>query len=224
MRTFATVLLVASLAVSANAQLKPAPKVGDKSAYRIKCTMDVQGMEVTVTLGLATDVTKVDEGLVTRSAVGKDLKVSLGGQDLEPAPEMTPMSVVLNRDGSAKSFSGGIEGVDALRLFVTTHFFAPTGELKEGVSAKTQFEKTGVFPKSSAEVTFVGQEELNGTKALKFTQKFREESEHAFSCDTTIWAMEDGTVLKVEGTFKNLPIPAAGVEASGKIAMEREKA
>lgn len=224
MRIALIALLVATLAVPGLAQLKPAPKVGDKSMYRVKYTMDIQGMDVTVTLGTAIEVTKVDEGLVTRTANGKDLKVLLGGQELDPTPEIAPMSVVLNKDGSAKSFSGGIEGVDALRMFITTHFFAPVAELKEGEAAKSRFEKNSVFPKSEAEVTYVGQEELNGAKALKFTQKFKEEGEYGFSCDTTIWTLEDGTVLKVEGTFKNLPIPAAGSEASGKVVMEREKA
>lgn len=146
MRIALTALLVAALAVPGLAQLKPAPKVGDKSMYRVKYTMDIQGMDVTVTLGTAIEVTKVDEGLVARTANGKDLKVLLGGQELDPTPEIAPMSVVLNKDGSAKSFSGGIEGVDALRMFITTHFFAPVAELKEGEAAKSRFEKNSVFP------------------------------------------------------------------------------
>ncbi|MCW5941841.1 MAG: hypothetical protein KIS66_06400 [Fimbriimonadaceae bacterium] len=219
-----SILLIASLAVAVPAQLKPAPKVGDKAPYKIKYTMDIQGMDVTVSLATTVEVTKVDENEVARAATSKDLKVVLGGQDLEPTPEIAPMKVVIGKDGAIKTFSGGMEGVDALRMFLTTHFFAPTAELKEGASTKSTFDKKGDFPKSTVEVAFVGAEDLNGEKALKFTQKFKEDGELGFSCDTTVWALEDGTVLKIEGAFKNLPIPAAGSEASGKITMERQKA
>ncbi len=213
-------LLVLAAAVPASAQVKFAPKKGDSQRYTVKQKMDVGGTEAEVVSEVQNEVVDVTESGVTLKSTTKSLKIFLNGEQMEPAPEANPFEIKTGKGGTLATVKGGIEGVDTVRQFLITHFFAPDGELAKDQPSKRTFEKAGDVPKLAVETTYLGEDELNGAKLHKFSQKVVEDGNYGIAVESTVWFNAEGVLVKKEAKFKNLPILVAGADASGTCTIE----
>ena len=132
-----------------------------------------------------------------------------------------PIKVTTDAKSFIKSVEGGLEGSDGLRTFLLTHFFVPVDAVTESKAVKQTIakdEKLGL-EELTIETTLLGEEDLSGSKALKFSQKLSEKGNN-FTVESTVWITAEGKILKVDGKYKDLPIPAANTLGEGTIKME----
>lgn len=213
-------LLALFAAVSVPAQVKFAQKKGDSQRYTVKQKMDVGGTEAEVVSEVQNEVVDIADSGVSLKSTTKSLKIFLNGEQMEPAPEATPYEVKTGKGGELTSVKGGIEGVDTVRQFLVTHFFAPEGDLTKDQPVKRTFEKAGEVPKLAVETTYLGEDTLNGVKVHKFSQKVAEDGNYGISVESTVWFNAEGVMVKKEAKFKNLPILVASADASGTCTIE----
>lgn len=217
-RVFA-ILSAAMIASVGFGQVKPEFKEGASNDYRIVYRMSLSGTDVDVTTEQTIEVREVKEGAPTLVARTRSLTISLMGEIMDPAPPADDMVAQWTADGRVQSVRGGIDGVNVVRLFLTTQFFAPQRTLEKGETDKREFEAITGLPKFTVEVTYEG-EESRGVH--KFTQKIAEDGRYGFRSESTIWVRTDGTIERLEGKFQNLPIEIAGLDADGTVRMERK--
>lgn len=194
-------------------------KAGYDQNYRVHVLVNVGGIEAELTGKLNSKVTKADSEKADFSLALTDLALSLNGSDND-TPEFSPVAVTLSSKNGIESVKGGTDAIDGPRFYLLWHFPVPTAELEKDKPWKGELaaSKESGCPKCNVEVTYLGNEDLNGKTCRKCKVNINEVGNpDAFSCEGIFWITENCQVLKMETTFKNLPIPAAGGSGSGKV-------
>lgn len=150
------------------------------------------------------------------------VKVRVNDQDLEYTAEAS--DITLDKNGFLKNITGGIEGGDTSRIYLATLFVPPVDSLAKDASWKKSFEKNTELDLGTIdyEAKYLGSEKIGEVSAHKFSTSLKE-SGNNFSVTNTVWVDSAGKVLKLEGKFSNMPVPAAQQIAEGKTKLELVK-
>lgn len=213
-------LIISAAAVSsAQDKVKIEPKWSKDSNYklRMKSEFDISGHHATI------------EGLTSWSGeMGSDgytVKVhhdqlTIVADDNEVNPPVNDYKIVFNTKGVFTSLEGGIDGADATRMFMVTHFYNPSIELTKDVVAKwdvAQNDKISVGA-LNVETTYLGESEIGKKKVLKIKQVVKEAGT-SFKSEGVFLVTSSGQTLKADVKFEGMPIPAAGGDAAGKFTV-----
>lgn len=222
-RSVSILLLLPLLALAQDkVQLTPKFEKGQKFQQNLEMTLTLSSVEAKVNGKIVTDVTEASAEKTSLSFNWDNLKVLLN--DEEQTVPMDVCKVTLDKDGFLKNLDGGIQGADQTRMFLTTYFIPPTKALAVNdtwttVMPKNEFLTLGEITYSGK---YLGPEKIGDASAHKFQVTMAEKG-NDFSVDSTVWTDASGATLKMEGKFKNMPVPVANESANGTFKMEKAK-
>lgn len=221
----ALLISVAAIAAVAFAQdkvkIEPKFKADASSSYKITMKMSVGGADAELTGNMVVGVKKVTDAEINVDYDWQNGKATVNGEDI--AVPFGPTRVVYDAKGALLNVTDGIEGTDPVRTFLCAYAHLPADEItKDGTWKSTVPANSKLSLKARAiEGTYLGPEEVSGKKSHKFKIKMTEEE--GLSTDMTVWTDGEGQMIKLDGEFKNLPVPVAGESASGTIKLELSK-
>ena len=184
------------------------PAAGAKSQLRFEMTITLPANEGFLTAVSLMNISKVDSEKVDATNDWDKFKVTVDGNEM-PVP-FEPIKLSLGKDGDPTALSGGVEGSDA-RMYEFLWFPHPDKELKKGEATTFTLaaKKTLGLPERTVTETYEGQDTVNGKPANRVKVKIEEVKGDDFSLEGTFWVLNDGTIVKEDSTFNNLPIPQA---------------
>ncbi|HTQ11974.1 MAG TPA: hypothetical protein VMI31_18070 [Fimbriimonadaceae bacterium] len=216
-------LSLTALALQDGVVLKRAPKLGDTAKYKLSAQMDFSGQDATVTATITDKVTKVaDNGDFTVESSMTDTLVNMGGSDLQQPDERN--STLYSKANDVLSVSSDPEDPDGVRKanIQTLHF--PDKPVKVGDSWTVTVKKNekGAVD-ASGTYTIAGRETINGQDTFRIKGSMKETSgDNPMSADGTYWVnVKDASLVKLEGSVTNYPIPNAPVFVSMKMTLVR---
>ena len=218
-KAFAAALLVTVSALSlAQDKIKIEPKWTKDLKLKLKtnASFEISGIAATID-AVTTWSSAVDKDSYTVTVHHDEFKVVANDME-QPAP-VTDYKVTYDQKSAITKFEGGIEGTDAIRMFLIGNFFAPKDELTKDTAAKWEIaknEKTSVAA-LKIETTYLGDETVGKNKLHKFKQVVKETGTD-YTTTGTFFVNDGGQVLKSNVTFAGLPIPVAGGDAAGKFS------
>lgn len=227
-RVFGLALIAAScaLALAQDAlTLKMTPKVGDTYKFKLTAKMSMSGMDAELVGHLTDKVVEVapsGEYLIESSQT--DTVVKAMDQEI-PLPSETVKSRYA-ANGDLLDLQTENPGPEKWRLAQLTGFTYPTTAVKVGdewTSTIKADPKTGVLAaKRTYKVEAFEKVGDHDTAKIKGTYTETEGSTPA-SADGHIWIdTKDGSVVKTESTWTNVPVGPGGAAANGTVTMERE--
>ncbi|MDX2065915.1 MAG: hypothetical protein SFX74_09260 [Fimbriimonadaceae bacterium] len=223
MKALATIALVLAAALSSaqSVTISPVYKEGDKIVHSLTLNLDISGLAQGV---LKADLTSLVGKVTAETTEVKSTfdNLSVLVNDSDAGTTAVEMVRVLNRDGSLKDVTGGLQGGDNYRTSLLTTFFAPEAAVNAGDTYERKFpeNKSAGIGALTAKGKYIGEAEVAGQKGYKFTLTLKEAGEDAFDAEVTYVVQADGRILSIDGKFKNMPIPAAGAVATGTIKAE----
>lgn len=203
--------------------LKMTALVNDVRNYKMTGNMSVGGTEAKVTGKITQKVIKVeDNGNITIQETQSDMQIEFNGQQMQ-GPESVAVSVI-KPDGTVAEVRGENAGPDAYRLATIETIKLPDFALANDKTWTADFpadSKTGVVH-SKGEYKVLGSETLHGVDAWKIQMKVGElDGDNPASTEGTTWiSKKDGSLVKMEGKGKNLPIAGAPGPVSGTETIE----
>lgn len=216
-RTLAILVLALPLAVLAQDKFKPDVKWQSGAKTKFSFAINFVMADATADVsGILASEAKEEAKLVQSY---EKVKVVVNDQELDYPFEAS--NIVLDKSGFLKEITGGIEGGDTARIYLATQFVIPSEPLAKGETWKKQVAKNEGLKIGDLtyEATYAGAEKLGEADSHRYTTKLTE-SGNDFSAENTIWVDANGKVLKLEGKFKNMPVPAASTVADGKHKLE----
>lgn len=224
---FVAALSVAAFAVQDAISLKRAAKSGESIKYRLKADVEIQGMEAAFSTLVTEKVTKVESnGNYVLESAQSEGKVNLSGQEMDVPG--TTQTFVYKPNGEvveikAETVDGNVYRTANLTAFIVTDKAVKVGD--EWTHDIKKDEKTGTMP-AKGTYKIEGEEKVGefDTFKVKFATKETEGGESAASCEGTSWVnKKDGTLVKSEGVWKNVPFPGAPGPINAKYTLTREK-
>lgn len=224
---FVAAISVAAFAVQDAVALKRTAKVGDTAKYRLKADIDLQGTEATFSELVTEKITKVESnGNYTVETAHSEGKIVFGGQDMDAPPSSQTFTYKSNGE-VVEIKAEGVDGSHYRTANLTAVVMAEkavkvgddwTHEIKKD-------EKTGVAAlKSSYKVEAAEKIGDFETLKVKYSTKETEGGDAAASAEGIAWiSKKDGSLVKSEGSFKNVPFPGAPMPISAKFSLTREK-
>lgn len=220
-------LSVAALAIQDGASLKRVAKAGDAAKYRLKADIDFQGMEANFTALVLEKITKVESnGNIVVESTYSEGKVSFSGQEMD-APGTTS-TYTYKPTGEVVEIKAETVDSNVYRTAHLTAFTVPDKTLKVGDEWTTEVKKDEKTGAVAAKGTYkVEAEEKVGdfeTYKVKYSTKESEGGDAAAVCEGMAWVnKKDGSLVKSEGVWKNVPFPGAPAPLNAKFSMVREK-
>ena len=203
-------------------KIESAGKVGDSVKHALEVDYDFGGTTAKLVTKMVTKVKKVNPSTVEKTLDYEDLKVTV--DENEMPLQMSQIEFSLASNGELKEITGGVDGNDNARSYLLVMFIVPDKEL--AANEKWSFESKGNekagIPAYKYEATYVGPEKVGADDAFKYTTKLTETG-GSLGSKITYWVAKDGKILKADGEFTGLMIPAAGAEASGKVRLSLVK-
>lgn len=219
-----TVLLLLPLLALAQDKVQITPKweKGQKIKQTFEMTLTLATVEAKVSGIMLSEVLEAAADKTTISFKYDPLKVMLN--DEEQSVPFDPCKITLGKDQSVTFVDGGLQGADQTRIFLAGHFVPPAKEVAVNdtwTSTVPKNESTGVG-EISYEGKYLGPEKIGDASAHKFQIKMTEKG-NDFSVETTVWSDTAASPLKIEGKFKNMPVPVASDVANGSFKIEKSK-
>ncbi len=207
--------------------LKYAFKKDSVTKTRIKGSLEIQGMEVTIDMVNQTKVKEVaDDGTATLEDGLLEGKASVGGQEID-IPAQGASLVVMKPNGEVKEIRGDNVNDDSYRLQNLMSFIPPTEAVSVGSKWKREVaaNKDTKAPAVKSDYEIVAEEKVNDVDTFKINYKTVEtEGSEPASTEGTLWiAKEDCGLIKANSTWTNVPQPGAPVPITGKFTLERIK-
>lgn len=205
--------------------LKRVNKVGDVAKYKMSGNMTVQGGEAIYTASMSHKITKADpDGSATVVVSTSDVKISFGGQEMTP-PDSPDQTITYDAKGEVVSITGGQDsGADTYRFQALNDFSYPEKAVKVGdtwTKERAANAKTGATAVKS-DYTVAGREKIDTYDTLKITFKTKETGADGATIEGTAWMnIADGSLVKSDVTWTNVPVPGAPGPINGKITVTR---
>jgi hypothetical protein len=220
-------LSVAALAVQDAVSIKRVAKAGDSAKYRLKADIDFQGMEANFTALVLEKITKIEtNGNYVVESTYSEGKVVFSGQEMD-APGTTS-TYTYKPTGEVVSIVAETVDSNVYRTAHLTSFVVPDKALKVGDEWATEIkkdEKTGAVAAKGA-YKIEAEEKVGDfeTFKVKYSTKESEGGDTAAVCEGVAWVnKKDGSLVKTEGVWKNVPFPGAPAPLNAKFTMVREK-
>ena len=214
----AAILVTLSALSFAQDKVKIEPKWDKDLKLKLKtnASFEISGIAATID-AVTTWSSAVDKDSYTVTVHHDEFKVVANDME-QPAP-VTDYKVTYDQQSAMTKFEGGVEGTDAIRMFLIGNFYAPKDELTKDTVAKWDIaknEKTNLGA-LKVETTFLGDEKIGKNTLHKFKQVVKETGTE-YTTTGTFFVNNNGQVLKSNVTFAGLPIPIAGGDAAGKFS------
>lgn len=215
-----------ALAAVQGYSLKRTPKAGDALKYRLKVNMDLGGQAATMSALVTEKVTAVDPtGNFTVQADQSQLDVKLGDQPI-PAPEQSSPEVsVYAPNGDIVEIKGNDVQPAFYRMATLSVFLAPDKPVAVGDTWSHDFPadpKTGRVA-AHGDFKVLGEEKVGAVDTLKVQATIKETGADGASTDCTYWINKtDGTTVKMDGKWSNVPIPGSPVPITGTVTLAQE--
>lgn len=228
--TIALALAASVVAVAAGLQsvtLKRTAKVGDVAKYKAKADVDFQGMSIAVTFVTTDKVTKVaDNGDITTETTQAEMKIKMGDQEMDPPTDnSTPQVATSKASGEIVELKGENVDANAYRMAAMSGFQYPDKALNVGDSWEVKLsknEKLGTVA-ALAKYKLEKLEKVGDWDTAVITMDYKEtEGSDPASATGKIWVnVKDGSLVKVDGEWKNAPFPGAPAPINAKVSIER---
>lgn len=219
-------LSVAAFAVQDGIALKRTAKAGESIKYRLKADVDLGGTEAAFSTLVTEKVSKVESnGTYVIESSQSDGKVSFGGQEMEmPASVQT---ITYKATGEIVEIKAEQVDASVYRTANLTSFIVGDKPVKVGDTWTTEIKKDEKTGAAAAKGTYkVEAEEKIGDYEcykVKYSTKEVDGGEAAAVSESTSWiSKKDGSMVKSEGTWKNMPFPGAPMPINAKFTMTRE--
>ena len=210
----ASLLSASALAfVAQEFTLKFKHEKGAISKYKLAATIEAPGQSIGVTATVVEKTTKVDDdGGFTMESGQEGLKLSVGGQEMEPGSQEASTEV-RNAKGEILEIKGA-EAETSMRTGVLNNFVLPGKAIKVGDTWEYAVKKDEKKGTVSAKVTFklLSEDKVGTHDCLKVKiTGIESEGSMPATMDTTAWIEKDGLkMIKAESKWTNVPIPGAG--------------
>lgn len=227
--TLGSMVLAAAVlagAWTADYTFKYTPKVGTTTKYKMSGTFDFEGMEILFTADVSNKITKVNpDGSYTMEEAQTDGKVSFGGQEME-APAGSPNLTTFDASGRVLDIKGDMVDASAYRTACVSTFYKPSKSVKIGDSWTVEIkadEKLGII-ESKAVYTVEAEEQMGQWNAVRIAFEITElTGTTPAGSSGKIWIdPSDGEMVKVEGLWKDVPVPGAPAPITGKVTVVRQ--
>jgi hypothetical protein len=224
---FVAALSVAALAVQDGISLKRQAKAGESVKYRLKADVEIQGMEANFSALVVEKVTKVESnGNIVLESVQSEGKVSFSGQEMD-VPGAT-QTYIYKPNGEVLEIKAEAVDSSVYRTANLTAFIVSDKPVKVGDEWTTEIKKDEKTGAMAAKGTYKveADEKIGDLECLKvkYSTKETEGGEAAATCEGFAWInKKDGSLVKSEGAWKNVPFPGAPGPINAKFTMVREK-
>lgn len=221
----AALLLAATAFAIDGTVLKPVFKKDEVSKLRIKGKLQIQGMDIEVTLVNQSKVVEVaEDGTATLEDGMLEGKVNFGGQEMD-IPASPTTKVIIKPTGEIKEIRG--DGVDGgvYRVQNLMSFVPPV----EGVKVGSKWVRNIAADSNSgaeamkAEYEIKSEETINGTDVFVIDYKHSETAgAEPASMAGTMWiAKSNCGLVKGISRWTNVPMPGAPQAVSGDFTFEK---
>jgi hypothetical protein len=188
-----------------------------KQKMTFKASLEAGGLHATLNATLLWEAKDIDDSGYTLSIHHDDVKVNVQDQDTSAPAE--DYKIIVNKKGELTKVAGGIDGTDATRWYLASHFFTPSESLSKNQTAKWTVSGDRLFVgELNVESTYLGEEKVGNVQAYRFKQKLSE-AKTSFTSSGMIWVTLDGHVVKADVSFAEMPLPVSGGNATGKFTI-----
>lgn len=187
------------------------------ATHSLEMAFTYDSMKIQVTSTVKSEPVGTDDsGTVSFKGSWTDLKILVDVTPF-PAPSSSTVEYAVTGTGELFQVKGGVPGVDMPRTMLLFIFIPPTDGLVEGSTYTRSFSNAeGRVPAMEWSATVGAAEEIAGQKVTKVTASLKETG-RAFSAESVFWVRGDGTVVKLESSFKGLPVPQIGSTVDGTL-------
>ena len=194
---------------------------------RIKGTIEIQGMEVTINMVNQSKVRDVTEdGTATLEENMVEGKVTFGGQEMD-IPNTPGNVIVMKANGEVKEIKGDDVSEATYRVQNLMGFVLPTEAVQVGSTWNKDVtaNKDTKAPAYKSTYKIVAEETIDGIATFKIDYKnFESEGSDPASMAGTMWVDKSNCALvKAAVKWANVPMPGAPAPISGNFTMERVK-
>lgn len=216
---------VVAAAFVADYTLNYSPKVGTTTKYKMSGVFDFEGTEIMFTASTSNKVLEVKaNGDYVIEEVQDNAKVSFGGQEMD-APSGGPNRTTFSPSGKVVDMQGDMVDGSAYRTAGVSSFYKPTKAVKVGDSWKIELKgdsKLGSVD-SVASYTVEAEEAVGAWQTLRIAFDVKETTgSQPASSSGKIWIdHRDGEMVKVEGRWKDVPVPGAPAPITGTMKVIR---
>ncbi len=207
--------------------LKYAFKKDEVTKTRMKGSLEIGGMEITINMVNQSKVREIaEDGTVTLEDSMLEGKVSFGGQEMD-IPGQTGTVVIMKSSGEIKEIKGDDVSEGSYRVQNLMGFMPPTEAVQVGSKWKREVaaNKDTKAPAFKSDYTILAEEKLDGSDTFKIQYKIMEsEGSDPASMEGTVWVDKANCqVVKGSSKWTNVPMPGAPAPISGNFTMERVK-
>lgn len=202
------------------------PKVGTVTKYKMQGVFDFEGQEITFMANTTNKVIKVlDNGNYVVEENQTDAKVVFGGQEMD-APTGGPTTSTFTADGRVVEIMGDMVDGSAYRTAMMASFFKPTKPVAMGSSWTVDVKGDDKLGSVDAKATYTveAEETIGAWKCVRVKYDVKETKGQTPAGSTgKVWiSLEDGEMVKVDGVWKDVPVPGAPAPINGKMTVTRQ--
>jgi hypothetical protein len=200
------------------------PKEGSSMTYKLTGDMDLQGVQAQMTSTVVQKVLKVDtDGTYSVQSNTTGGQVQFSGQLMKIPLNQSVTTYKAN--GDILSVTGDQIDPSNLRAEMLTMLRRPDGKVKIGDSwqLEVKADAAAKSPSLHGSFKFVGEELVGTIPTLKVEAKVTEgDIANGGNTDTTYWlSKDDGSYVKYECHYVNMPFAGAPAPMSGSLSMMR---
>lgn len=205
----------ASLAVAAaplGIKIEPKFEKDQRSKLRASMVFKVGDMQADLSGDIVVTTKSVDGDTIIQTFDWENPKAVIGGDEAEVP--FAPTEVTLNKAGELENVTGGIQGSDVVRTFLLGFAHLPQTEVEKDAKWNAVYPKSEKMDLGERKVegTYLGEEEVAGKKAHKFTTSL---TEGELQATMIYWTTLEGKIVKFTTEYSGLPVPVAGGSATG---------
>ena len=223
------VLLAAAVGASAlvaDYTFAHTPKVGAVAKYKMQGVFDFEGQEITFMASTTNKIVKVnDDGSYVIEENQTDAKVVFGGQEMD-APTGGPTTSKISADGRILDIQGDMVDSSAYRTAMMSSFFKPAKGVKMGESWTVDVKGDDKLGSVDAKATYTieAEETVGAWKCVRVKYDVKEtKGQIPAGSNGLVWiSLEDGEMVKVQGVWKDVPVPGAPAPINGKMTVTRQ--
>lgn len=203
--------------------LKRTAKQGEVFKYKMSGELDVMGQSVGMSAILINKTTKVEaNGNYVVESSQSEGKITINGSDMD-LPSQGSTITTYKPDGTVLDVQG--EGVEMGGYRMANLLSTIMSEKSLKVGDEWTSETKGDTKKSTVDVKgaykFVALEKIESGEAAKITFEMKEQGgDTPGAISGTAWVeLKTGNMVKMESTWKDVPVPGAPTPISGKVNM-----
>ena len=154
-----------------------------------------------------------------------DAKVVFGGQEMD-APSGGPTTSTFTPEGRIVEIIGDMVDSSAYRTAAMSSFFKPAKPVAMGGTWSVDIKGDDKLGSVDAKATYTveGEETIGAWKCVRVKYDVKETKGQMPAGSTgKVWiSLADGEMVKVDGVWKDVPVPGAPAPINGKMTVTRQ--